>query len=105
MRDFADAGHPDQEQFSCVNPPLLSKGRSNGLDLTCMIEQVNASKEEPFSPMHRAKFRMTPGDVQVSILGNRGHQRNHLDTESFQVSQQILTSHLCGGWSEHIADV
>src|SRR5690242_6607755 len=59
------------------------------LDLTCMVERVDAGEQEPLSPVHSTKFGMAPDDIQVGIRISLQDDCYQLLTKSLQVSQEI----------------
>src|SRR6266487_2862371 len=48
-------------------PFLLNERCCDCLDLTSMVERVDAGEQEPLSPVHGAKFGMAPDNIQVGI--------------------------------------
>src|SRR6266571_3932127 len=70
-------------------PFLLNERCCDCLDLTSMVERVDAGEQEPLSPVHGAKFGMAPDNIQVGIgLGLRD-DCSQLLAKPLQVSQEI----------------
>src|SRR2546427_12110159 len=48
-------------------PFLLNERCCDCLDLTSMVERVDAGEQEPLSPVHGAELGMAPDNIQVGI--------------------------------------
>src|SRR5712691_4020988 len=70
-------------------PFLLDERCCDCLDLTSMVERVDAGEQEPLSPVHGAKFGMAPDDLQVGIGLGLQDDCYQLLAEPPQVCQEI----------------
>src|SRR5579864_6438102 len=68
---------------------LLNKCCCDCLDLTSMVERVDAGEQEPLSPVHGSKFGMAPDNIQVGIRPGLQDDCSQLLAKPLQVSQEI----------------
>src|SRR6266446_2011306 len=70
-------------------PFLLNERCCDCLDLTSMVERVDAGEQEPLSPVHGAKFGMAPDNIQEGIGLGLQDDCYQLLAKPLQISQEI----------------
>lgn len=63
---------------------------------------MNASEEEPFSPVHLAELVMAPDDIKMSLRVCLKHNSNQLFAASFEIGQHLLSRGVRGSLLKHI---